>query len=190
MQEISEQTTKRDEILEVASRLFYEQGYNKTGVQQIISEAGTAKGTFYSHFKSKEDLGLAWLKARHITWNSWLNDAIRNKRSARAKLVGIFDFLGDWMAKCNYRGCAFINTLCEMPDGDAALREEIANHKNGLRHLFQTLAVEHHADQPRKKAELIGSAMFLLFEGSLVEMQNFREQWPVEAARQQLESML
>ena len=94
MQKGSEQSTKRDEILDVASRLFYEQGYNKTGVQQIIAEAGAAKGTFYSHFKSKEDLGIAWLKARHITWNSWLNDAIRNKRSARAKIVGIFDFLG------------------------------------------------------------------------------------------------
>lgn len=190
MQKGSEQSTKRDEILDVASRLFYEQGYNKTGVQQIIAEAGAAKGTFYSHFKSKEDLGIAWLKARHITWNSWLNDAIRSKRSARAKIVGIFDFLGRWMADCDYRGCAFINTLCEMPDGDAALREEIANHKNGLRQLFQTLAAEHHSNLPKQETDLLGSTMFLLFEGSLVEMQNFREQWPVDAAKLQLESML
>lgn len=190
MQTNTRSAPKRDEILEVASRLFYEQGYTRTGIQQIIQEAGTAKGTFYSHFKSKEELGLAWLKARHQTWNGWLHDAIKSKRSAGAKLRGIFEFLGDWMGNCDYRGCAFLNTLCELPECDSDLRVEIANHKQELRELFQSLLAEHQPDWPKAKAETTGTTLFLLFEGTLIEMQNFRDQWPLEAAKRQVDSML
>lgn len=182
--------TKRAEILDVASRLFYEQGYHQTGVQQIIAEAGAAKGTFYTHFKSKEELGLAWLSARHVTWNGWLHDAIRGKRSARGKILGIFDFLGSWMESCNHRGCAFLNTLCEMPDGDPAIRAEIASHKRGLKELFQSLVAEHQPDAPKKASDQLGTTLFLLFEGTLIELQNFREPWPLESARQHIEALL
>ncbi|MDF1814780.1 MAG: TetR/AcrR family transcriptional regulator [Verrucomicrobiales bacterium] len=182
--------SKRDEILEVASRLFYEQGYNATGIKQIIEEAGAAKGTFYSHFKSKEELGLAWLKARHITWNQWLSDAIDQKNSAGEKLLGIFDFLGDWMVDCDYRGCAFLNTLCELPNSGAPLRKEISSHKSELHKLIQTLVAEHHRKLTKKQTDAIGTVLFLLFEGTLVELQNFREPWPLVEARKQAESML
>jgi len=186
----SRTSPKRDEILDVASRLFYEQGYHQTGVQQIISEADTARGTFYSHFESKEALGLAWLKARHLTWNGWLEESIRSKSTAAEKILGIFDFLGQWMEDCGYRGCAFLNTLCEIPASDDALRDEIRDHKRELHQRFQDLVAEHHPNQPKSRTKQIGSTLFLLFEGTLIEMQNFREQWPIEAARKQAKSLL
>ena len=181
---------KRDEILEVASRLFYEQGYHQTGVQQIISEADTAKGTFYSHFESKEALGLAWLKARHLTWNGWLEESIRSRATAEEKILGIFDFLGQWMKDCDYRGCAFLNTLCEIPASDDALREEIRDHKQDLYGRFRILVAEHFPNEPKSRTDQIASTLFLLFEGTLIEMQNFREEWPIKAARKQVKSLL
>lgn len=186
----SRTSPKRDEILDVASRLFYEQGYHQTGVQQIISEADTAKGTFYSHFESKEALGLAWLKARHLTWNGWLEDSIRTLTNPGEKILGIFDFLSQWMKSCDYRGCAFLNTLCETPSSDDALRKEIRDHKQDLHKRFRTLVAEHNPEQPKSLSDHTGSVLFLLFEGTLIEMQNFREQWPVEAARKQVQSLL
>lgn len=182
--------TKRAELLQVASRLFYEQGYHQTGVQQIIAEAGAAKGTFYTHFKSKEELGLAWLNARHTTWNGWLQDAIRDQATARGKILGIFEFLGTWMEDCHYRGCAFLNTLCEMPDCDPAIRAEIANHKRELKELFQSLVVQHQPEAPESASRQLGTVLFLLFEGTLIELQNFREPWPLDGARQHVESLL
>lgn len=49
-------TVRRDEILNVAQRLFARQGYDATSVNQIIAEVGVSKGAFYHHFASKEDL--------------------------------------------------------------------------------------------------------------------------------------
>lgn len=47
---------RRDEILEVAMRLFIERGYDATAINNIIARAGISKGAFYHHFQSKEDL--------------------------------------------------------------------------------------------------------------------------------------
>jgi len=47
---------RRQEFLDAAQRLFYEQGYNQTPVEAIIAAVGVSKGTFYHYFKSKEDL--------------------------------------------------------------------------------------------------------------------------------------
>ena len=47
---------RQNEILDAAQQLFYTKGYENTAVQDIINEVGIAKGTFYYHFNSKEDL--------------------------------------------------------------------------------------------------------------------------------------
>lgn len=44
----------RERILDAASRLFLHYGYKRTTVDDIASEAGMAKGSFYLHFDSKE----------------------------------------------------------------------------------------------------------------------------------------
>ncbi len=180
----------RDEIVQVASKLFYEQGFHRTGVQQIINEAGVAKGTFYTHFRSKEELGVAWLKARHHTWNSWLDESISRKRTPESRINAIFDFLGEWMEDSDYRGCAFINTLAETPDGTNPLRDEIADHKQRLLQRFERLVKEHLTSKPERDCLQIARTLFILFEGALVEMQNFRAQWPLEAAAQEASRLL
>lgn len=47
---------RRDELLDVAQRLFARHGYDGTSVNQIIAELGVSKGAFYHYFTSKEDL--------------------------------------------------------------------------------------------------------------------------------------
>jgi AcrR family transcriptional regulator len=47
---------RRSEILDVAQRLFYQKGYEPTSIQDIITDIGIAKGTFYHYFGSKLDL--------------------------------------------------------------------------------------------------------------------------------------
>lgn len=43
-------------IVSAAWRLFYEQGYDDTTVDEIIRASGTSKGTFYHYFKGKDAL--------------------------------------------------------------------------------------------------------------------------------------
>jgi len=50
------------EIIEVALRLFNEQGYDKTSLREIADEIGVTKAALYYHFPSKEDIVRAALE--------------------------------------------------------------------------------------------------------------------------------
>jgi AcrR family transcriptional regulator len=50
----------RERILGVAYELFSRQGVGAVGVDTIIARAGTAKMSLYRHFRSKEELVLAF----------------------------------------------------------------------------------------------------------------------------------
>ena len=53
----------RGRIISAAWKLFYEQGYDDTTVEDIIFESNTSKGSFYHYFESKDALlgSLAYL---------------------------------------------------------------------------------------------------------------------------------
>ena len=46
----------RDQIVEVADRMFYQQGYENTSFADIAESVGISRGNFYHHFKSKDDI--------------------------------------------------------------------------------------------------------------------------------------
>ena len=46
---------EKQDLLEVAERLFYEHGFRGVGLKQIIQEANVATMTLYNHFDSKEN---------------------------------------------------------------------------------------------------------------------------------------
>ncbi|KRE12500.1 TetR family transcriptional regulator [Bosea sp. Root483D1] len=47
---------RRNEILDAAQALFFERGYERTTVNDVIAQIGISKGGFYHHFSAKEDL--------------------------------------------------------------------------------------------------------------------------------------
>src|SRR6266478_3735251 len=46
----------RERIVDVASRLFREKGFDGIGVADLMKGAGMTHGGFYGHFESKDDL--------------------------------------------------------------------------------------------------------------------------------------
>jgi len=64
----SEEVQTRERILQAAFGLFVQKGYENTSVQTIIDAVGIAKGTFYHHFKGKEEMLVALVEnlSRHV----------------------------------------------------------------------------------------------------------------------------
>ena len=46
----------REHLLEVATRLFADRGYESTSIETVLQEAGVSRGALYHHFSSKENL--------------------------------------------------------------------------------------------------------------------------------------
>jgi len=183
--------TKKEALLEVAADLFYEQGFNCTGIKQIIEAAGIAKGTFYSHYKSKADIGTAWLVQRHSYWNDLLSEYLRKQDpSPRGQLLGLFDFLKEWMESCDNRGCAFLNSLSEIPDSEHSMREVVSLHHRELRDDIGLLVAAHFTTKTSKENKHITDNLFVAIVGAITATQSVRASWPIAAARAQLESIL
>ena len=47
---------KRDEIINVATKQFFEKGYEETSIRSILNDVGGEVGMFYHYFKSKDEL--------------------------------------------------------------------------------------------------------------------------------------
>ncbi|GIN10516.1 DNA-binding transcriptional repressor AcrR [Shouchella clausii] len=52
----------RRHLMEAALALFAKEGYHKTKVSDIVKQVGVAQGTFYWHFKNKEEIVLCILQ--------------------------------------------------------------------------------------------------------------------------------
>lgn len=47
----------REKLIETGLAIMREKGFNHTGLQEILQQAGVPKGSFYHFFSSKEDFG-------------------------------------------------------------------------------------------------------------------------------------
>ncbi len=56
MRVVKDAQERRNEILDVAERLFCKKGFDNASTNDILNEIGIARGTLYYHFKSKEDI--------------------------------------------------------------------------------------------------------------------------------------
>jgi len=98
-----------ERILAAADKLFYHHGIRAVGVDAVAAEAGVSKRTLYNYYATKDDLIAAYLVARfrHIA----PSDA-----PAREQLLGYFDHLERAFANSDYRGCPYVNAVCELSD--------------------------------------------------------------------------
>jgi TetR/AcrR family transcriptional repressor of nem operon len=48
----------KQRLLEAGMAMLLKQGYNDLGIQSLLSATGTPKGSFYHHFRDKEDFAL------------------------------------------------------------------------------------------------------------------------------------
>lgn len=69
---------KKKQIIQAAIHLFARNDYHSTSIQDIVQLAGVAKGSFYLHFRHKEDLLLAIYEDLLDSYMSLLDEIARN----------------------------------------------------------------------------------------------------------------
>lgn len=154
----------KERILKVAGILFHSQGYNSTGINQIIKEAKVAKASFYQHFVSKDDLCVEFLNERHFFWFNEFEKYISDFDESKSKIIAAFDFLIFMNEKENFRGCSFLNTISEINENQQNILKVIQNHKRDLSLFFEKIISD----------KLLATHIYLLFESCIIESQLFK----------------
>jgi len=80
----------RSRLLKTATRLFYSEGIHTVPVDRLVTEANVTRATFYRHFPAKEDLVVAYLRAK----DAELRDAAETAAGSGAKAEAVLAVAG------------------------------------------------------------------------------------------------
>lgn len=155
--------SKRDQLIDTAAELFYRGGFNATGIDRILAEAGVAKMTLYNHFSSKEELIEAALHRRGTQFQEWLMAYAESHAEApRDRLLALFDAHYEWFASKDFRGCMLLNASAEFAGSTESIRRIVDEHKRLLRGYIRGLALAAQVENPDQLADRI----MLLIDGA------------------------
>jgi AcrR family transcriptional regulator len=98
-------------IIDKATLLFTKNGYNHTSLSQILRATGLAKGGFYFHFKSKEELGVEVIRSLEACWIKEILPKLQRGKDAKEKLEIMFSSAGDCTSKSGVRPTILLLTL-------------------------------------------------------------------------------
>ena len=81
----------RQTVIDVASRLFREHGFDGIGLKDLMESAGLTQGAFYKQFASKEDLAAqASRRALESACRRWSVAAEANPRDPLSAVIGFY----------------------------------------------------------------------------------------------------
>ncbi len=168
-----------EHIISTAGNLFYAQGYNATGINEIIDKCGIAKATLYSHFKSKEDLCIAYLEQRHQSFMQNLKEFVGRRKQGRNQLLASFDFLQDLYRSDNFYGCWGLRVLGELSPKQKKILGVLQRQKKELLLFLGGVVSENIANVSKAEVEKISSGLYLLFESAITESYLHKNDWPI-----------
>jgi AcrR family transcriptional regulator len=174
----------RRRILDTATKLFYQEGINATGVERLASEASVSKRTLYQHFPSKTAVVEEYLRAIQ----QGVGDPIRPapdaaNRSPRARILALFDSPSP---DGQMRGCPFHNAAVEAADAMPEVQDIVHIHKRNYIDGLTKLARQAGARNPK----LLGNQLALLYEGAAALSTSLDDPTPWAHARKAAQTLI
>jgi len=143
--------TTRDQIVEAADQLFYQQGFEHTSFANIAGAVKISRGNFYYHFKSKDQILNAVIKRRLFNTKVMLDQWQEEAESPADRIRSFINILIMNRAKIKRYGCPVGTLTSELSKLNHTAQEE-ANQlfdlfRSWLRLQFELLGQQADADE-------------------------------------------
>ncbi len=187
-------TDKKQHLLDSGMAVIFRQGYNGTGVQDIVDAAGVPKGSFYNYFDSKEAFaveGVTMLAEQaQACARAVLMDA---SVPPLTRVINYFEGALGYQSENGFSGGCIIGNLCqEMADGSEAMRTRVNDLMCTKVKMIANCLAEAQARgewptdrTPSDSAEFI----FYAWEGALMRMKACKSDAPLQAFMRVLKSV-
>lgn len=135
----------RERIVDTASRLFREKGFDGVGLDAIMKDAGLTHGGFYGHFRSKDELA-----AEAVT------RALDRSREGQRRFTNLGDLVSDYLSERHRadraNGCAIAALGADMVRQSEGVRRGLTAHVRAQLDRFTRLLKNGTAASRRKRA--------------------------------------
>jgi TetR/AcrR family transcriptional regulator, transcriptional repressor for nem operon len=151
-------TENRQTVINVASRLFRERGFDGIGLKDLMKGAGLTQGAFYKQFASKEDLAAqASGRALESAFRRWSDAVAANPEDPLGAVTSFYLSMGHREERTD--GCPLValgsDAARQGPDVKASFEAGIKAHLE----LLCRLIGETNGEPPKGKAMAILSTM-------------------------------
>ena len=181
-------TDTRARILRTGAQLIHARGYNATGLQEILTEAGVPKGSFYFYFKSKEDFGLQLIDYYAAFIGEIFSRFLDDTSNGPAERIGrLFDFYEDFFTRksCGL-GCPIGNLSLELGDTSGRFRKRLSVAIDSLITKLESCLLDMKREGAVQSSVDAGEAarfIFHGFEGAILHMKVTRNIGPLKTFR-------
>jgi TetR/AcrR family transcriptional regulator, transcriptional repressor for nem operon len=118
--------TAKERMLNAGLSMLVRHGYNGLGIQAVLKETGTPKGSFYHHFASKEDFALQvvdrYMDAVHHGLDASLGD---RSLAPLGRVRKFFESTRDKYREDGYLGCMLGGLGQELSGVNSVFQEKI-----------------------------------------------------------------
>ena len=136
---VTENTDVRQHILDTAKPIILGKGFSAVGLNELLTEAGVPKGSFYHYFKSKEQFGEALLDSYFADYQARLDDRLKHGQGTAAQRL--MSYWAAWQETQSSEGaegkCLAVKLGGEVCDLSEAMRSAL---HNGTSRIVEALA--------------------------------------------------
>jgi AcrR family transcriptional regulator len=187
------QSDTREKLVHSALHLFLLQGYNATGISQILRKAEVNAGSLYHFFPTKEDLLLAVLEwYRDHIWVGLLEPVFTRIDDPFERVFGLLDGYRQMLVLTDFeQGCPIGNLALELTNSHEGARSLlIANFDNWQDAVGQCYRACHDRLPPDTDPAELARFTLALMEGGMLLARAYRSIEPFDSAVQTLRDYL
>jgi AcrR family transcriptional regulator len=169
--------------------LFYIQGFEATGVAEILKKADVNSGSLYYFFDSKEDLLLAVLERyKEMLWPAVIEPAFAKTQDPIERIFAVLEGYRQGLMFTHFTaGCPIGNLALELREAHRKAREKIAENFDGWRDAIRK-CLDEAAERLPANADREQLATFILtvMEGGVMQSRAHGSIAPFDACVGQL----
>ena len=166
----------RQELLDLGVKLLSENGYNGTGLKQILDAAGVPKGSFYNYFPSKEAYAAEIIEHYMGNLLKMFDMVVENHTGSPLQVIRFAyrNMITHFTESSCHRGCLMGNMAAEIASSSELCREVMCRMYQQWRIRFSALLAKGQ-ELGEVRSDMTPETMADLFwnqwQGSLLRMQ-------------------
>jgi TetR/AcrR family transcriptional repressor of nem operon len=129
----------KEKVLEAASNIFRQKGYNGTSIDDVLSATGLSRSSLYDSFKDKHNLYLLSLEfyknSRDVMYDALDKKPLNGLQKIETLFKGVVNLLID---NPDANGCLMVNAAAEMSKQCSETSKVVCNEKEDLENLLMT----------------------------------------------------
>jgi len=188
---MSSKPNAREAIVDTASRLFFTQGYHATGLNQIIKDSDSPKGSLYYYFPhGKEELALTCINRTSEIVAQKLVCCVQNSASITEAMRDFILGMAKEAADSSFKGMVPFSFWLAVET--SCISEELRNACQAVFNDWQEVVKRQLLEEGagEETAADKASVVVSLFEGALLQALTYRNERPLLAAARIIPAIL